>query len=149
MIKTPLSRNQSGHKRPVQNRDEIENYIAQRPPAELNLAKEIISRLVIVGPVMIGLFALLKGGAGAIAAAFGSRIGGALLPRHGLDSVDDREGVSVDLLCRCTFRIFRASRAYRGDDGDPCQPVRCRSDRAWGHRGSHVRGAPDVGSRHI
>ena len=66
MIKT-----RSGQKRPVQNRDEIEDYIAQRPPAELNLAKEIISRLVIVGPVMIGMFALLKGGAGAIAAASG------------------------------------------------------------------------------
>jgi hypothetical protein len=58
-------------KRPVANRDEIETYIANRPPVELNLARGIVSRAVIVGPIMVAIFAIFKGLSGAIAAALG------------------------------------------------------------------------------
>lgn len=58
-------------RRPVQNRQEIETYIASRPPVELNLAKGIVKRLVVVGPVMIAFFGLVKGVRGLTAAAIG------------------------------------------------------------------------------
>ena len=58
-------------KRPVQNRAEIEEYIASRPPVELNLALGIIKRSIVVGPLMVALFGVLSGWDGAIASAIG------------------------------------------------------------------------------
>jgi len=58
-------------RRPVQNRQEIETYIASRPPVELNLAISIVKRMVVVGPVMIGLFAVVNGVSGMTASAAG------------------------------------------------------------------------------
>ena len=58
-------------RRPVQNREEIETYIASRPPVELNLARSIVKRVVIVGPVMVAVFGIISGIDGAVAAAIG------------------------------------------------------------------------------
>ena len=58
-------------RRPVQNIDEIETYIASRPPVELNIALGIVRRITIVGPLMVALFGAVMGWDGAIAAAIG------------------------------------------------------------------------------
>ena len=59
---------------PVQNRNEIESYIASRPPVELNLARGIVKRLIFVGPVMLALFGVTGGVGGLVAAGIGIAI---------------------------------------------------------------------------
>ena len=61
----------SSEKRPVQNRTEIEDYIAARPGVEFAMARGMVRRLVIVGPIMLALFGVLKGVDGLVAAAAG------------------------------------------------------------------------------
>lgn len=67
MTKTPSS----FQRRPVQNRSEIEAYIAERPPVEMNMARGIVSRVKFVGPILVALFAIFTGIDGAIASAAG------------------------------------------------------------------------------
>ena len=57
--------------RSVQNIDEIETYIASRPPVELSIAVGIVKRITIVGPFMVVLFGAVMGWEGSIAAASG------------------------------------------------------------------------------
>ncbi len=64
-------------RRPVQNRSEIEEYLASRPAVELSMAAGMVKRLVIVGPVMIALFGVLKGVDGMVAAGAGAAMVGA------------------------------------------------------------------------
>lgn len=68
MVETP---------RPVQNRPEIEAYLASRPGVELSMATGMVKRLVIVGPVMVAIFGILKGADGVVAAATGAAMVGA------------------------------------------------------------------------
>ncbi len=50
-------------------RSEVEDYIAERPPVELLLARSIVRRIVVVGPVMLALFGIIRGLEGLVAAA--------------------------------------------------------------------------------
>ena len=52
-------------------RDEVEDYLAGRPPVELNLVRSLLRRTVVVGPVAVLLAGLARGLDGAIAAAIG------------------------------------------------------------------------------
>ena len=56
------------------DRSEVERYIAGRPPVELLMARSIARRAVIVGPLMLVLFGVLRGFGGAVAAAIGVAI---------------------------------------------------------------------------
>ena len=55
-------------------RSEVERYIAGRPPVELLMARSIARRAVVVGPLMLVLFGLLRGLDGLVAAAVGVAI---------------------------------------------------------------------------
>ncbi|MDE0168108.1 MAG: hypothetical protein OXS29_01110 [bacterium] len=55
-------------------RSEVERYIAERPPVELQMARSIVSRAVVVGPVMLLAFGLARGRDGLVAAAIGVAI---------------------------------------------------------------------------
>ena len=55
-------------------RSEVERYIAGRPPVELLMARSIVRRAVVVGPLMLVLFGLLRGLDGLVAAAVGVAI---------------------------------------------------------------------------
>ncbi len=55
-------------------RSEVERYIAGRPAVELLMAQSIVRRAVVVGPVMLALFGLLRGLDGLVAAAIGVMI---------------------------------------------------------------------------
>ena len=55
-------------------RSEVERYIAERPPVELQMARSIVSRAVVVGPVMLLAFGLVRGRDGLVAAAIGVAI---------------------------------------------------------------------------
>jgi hypothetical protein len=55
-------------------RSEVERYIAGRPPVELLMARSIVRRAVVVGPVMLAAFGLLRGLGGLVAAAIGVAI---------------------------------------------------------------------------
>lgn len=50
-------------------RSEVERYIAERPPVELQMARSIVRRAVVLGPVMLLVFGLLRGLDGLVAAA--------------------------------------------------------------------------------
>lgn len=52
-------------------RSEIERYIAGRPPVELQLARSIVRRVAVVGPLLLAVFGLLKGFDGLLAATLG------------------------------------------------------------------------------
>jgi len=52
-------------------RHEVEDYLAGRPPVELNLVRSLLRRAVVVGPVAVALSGLLRGVDGAVAAAIG------------------------------------------------------------------------------
>ena len=52
-------------------RHEVEDYLAGRPPAELNLVRSLLRRAVVVGPVAVVLAGLVRGVDGAVAAAIG------------------------------------------------------------------------------
>ncbi len=52
----------------------MERYIAERPPVELQMARSIVSRAVVVGPVMLLAFGLVRGRDGLVAAAIGVAI---------------------------------------------------------------------------
>lgn len=52
-------------------RSEVERYIAERPPVELQMARSIVRRAVVVGPVMLLAFGLVRGFDGLVAAAIG------------------------------------------------------------------------------
>lgn len=52
-------------------RHEVEDYLAGRPPVELNLVRSLLRRTVVVGPVAVVLAGLLRGLDGALAAAIG------------------------------------------------------------------------------
>jgi len=55
-------------------RSEVERYIAERPPVELQMARSIVRRTVVVGPVMLLIFGLWRGVGGLVAAAVGVAI---------------------------------------------------------------------------
>ena len=70
------------------DRSEVERYIAGRPPVELAMARSIVRRAVVVGPVMLVVFGLLRGLEGLAAATIGVVIvtgyyllGGAMMSR--------------------------------------------------------------------
>ena len=50
-------------------RSEVERYIAERPPVELQMARSIVRRAVVLGPVMLLVFGLMRGLDGLVAAA--------------------------------------------------------------------------------
>ena len=52
-------------------RREVEDYLAGRPPVELNLVRSLLRRAVVVGPVAVVLAGLIRGLDGAVAAAIG------------------------------------------------------------------------------
>lgn len=52
-------------------RQEVEDYLAGRPPAELNLVRSLLRRAVVVGPVAVVLAGVIRGLDGAVAAAIG------------------------------------------------------------------------------
>ncbi len=52
-------------------RHEVEDYLAGRPPVELNLVRSLLRRAVVVGPVAVVLAGLLRGLDGVVAAAIG------------------------------------------------------------------------------
>lgn len=52
-------------------RREVEDYLAGRPPVELNLVRSLVRRAALVGPLAVVLFGLLRGLDGAVAAAIG------------------------------------------------------------------------------
>ncbi|MDE0139295.1 MAG: hypothetical protein OXM57_14190 [bacterium] len=52
-------------------RREVEDYLAGRPPVELNLVRSLLGRAVVVGPVAVVLAGLIRGLDGAVAAAIG------------------------------------------------------------------------------
>ncbi len=52
-------------------RHEVEDYLAGRPPVELNLVRSLLRRAVVVGPVAVALSGLFRGVEGAVAAAIG------------------------------------------------------------------------------
>lgn len=52
----------------------MEHYLAARPPAEWNLALSMLRRMVIVGPLALAIFGVVRGLRGAIAAAIGLAI---------------------------------------------------------------------------
>ena len=52
-------------------RQEVEDYLAGRPPVELNLVRSLVRRALLVGPVAVALFGLFRGLEGALAAAIG------------------------------------------------------------------------------
>ena len=56
------------------DRSEVERYIAGRPPVELLMARSIVRRAVVVGPLMLAVFGVLGGLDGAVAAAIGVAI---------------------------------------------------------------------------
>ena len=56
------------------DRSEVERYIAGRPPVELLMARSIVRRVVVVGPVMLVVFGVLRGLDGLVAAAIGVAI---------------------------------------------------------------------------
>jgi hypothetical protein len=56
---------------PGLDRSEIERYIASRPPVELLMARSIVRRVVVVGPVLLAVFGLFRGLDGLVAAAIG------------------------------------------------------------------------------
>ena len=55
-------------------RSEVERYIAGRPPVELQMARSIVSRAVVVGPVTLLVFGLVRGLSGLVASAVGVAI---------------------------------------------------------------------------
>ena len=55
-------------------RSEVERYIAGRPPVELQMARSIVRRAVVVGPVMLLVFGLVRGLDGLVAALVGVAI---------------------------------------------------------------------------
>ncbi len=55
-------------------RSEVENYIAGRPPAELLMARSIVRRVVVVGPILLLVFGIARGLEGMLAAAIGVTI---------------------------------------------------------------------------
>ena len=55
-------------------RSEVESYIAGRPPVELQMARSIVRRAIVVGPVMLLVFGLAGGRDGLLAAAIGVAI---------------------------------------------------------------------------
>lgn len=55
-------------------RSEVERYIAERPPVELQMARSIVRRAVVLGPLMLLAFGLLRGLDGLVAAAVGVTI---------------------------------------------------------------------------
>jgi len=52
-------------------RNEVEDYLAGRPPVEFNLVRSLLRRAVVVGPVAVVLAGLVRGVDGAVAAAIG------------------------------------------------------------------------------
>lgn len=56
---------------PGLSRSEVEEYIAGRPAAEMIMARSIVRRTVIVGPVLLLAAGLARGRAGLVAAAIG------------------------------------------------------------------------------
>ena len=56
------------------DRSEVERYIAERPPVELQMARSIVRRAVVVGPLMLVVFGLVRGLDGLVAAAIGVAI---------------------------------------------------------------------------
>ena len=56
---------------PGLSRAEVEEYIAGRPAVEMMMARSIVRRAVIVGPVLLLVFGLTRGWAGLAASAIG------------------------------------------------------------------------------
>jgi len=52
-------------------RREVEDYLAGRPPVELNLVRSLLRRVVVVGPLAVVMAGLIRGLDGAVAAAIG------------------------------------------------------------------------------
>ncbi|WP_420612520.1 hypothetical protein [Candidatus Spongiisocius sp.] len=52
-------------------RREVEDYLAGRPPVELNLVRSLLRRAVLVGPLAVVVAGLIRGVDGAVAAAIG------------------------------------------------------------------------------
>jgi len=57
--------------RPGLDRREVEDYIASRPAVEWQMARSIVRRAIIVGPILVAVAGLLRGIDGLIAAALG------------------------------------------------------------------------------
>ncbi len=55
-------------------RSEVESYIADRPPAELLMARSIVRRVVVVGPLLLLVFGIARGLEGLLAGAIGVTI---------------------------------------------------------------------------
>ncbi len=53
------------------DRSEVESYIADRPPAELIMARSIVRRVVVVGPILLLVFGVTRGWEGLLAAVVG------------------------------------------------------------------------------
>ena len=53
------------------DRSEVESYIAGRPPVELLMARSIVRRVAVVGPLLLAVFGLARGIDGLVAAAIG------------------------------------------------------------------------------
>lgn len=56
---------------PGLSRAEVEEYIAGRPPVEMMMARSIVRRAVIVGPILLLVFGLARGWPGLAASAIG------------------------------------------------------------------------------
>ena len=56
------------------DRSEVESYIAGRPPVELLMARSIVRRVAVVGPLLLAVFGLARGLEGLVAAAIGVAI---------------------------------------------------------------------------
>lgn len=67
----PAADTPTAHPAGTLTRDEVEDYLAGRPPVELNLVRSLLRRTVVVGPVAVLLAGLVRGLDGAIAAAIG------------------------------------------------------------------------------
>ena len=52
-------------------RHEVEDYLAGRPPVELNLVRSLLRRAVVVGPIAVVVAGIIRGVDGAVAAAIG------------------------------------------------------------------------------
>jgi len=55
-------------------RSDAEAFVAQQRPVELDLAKSTVRRAVVVGPIVVALATLVRGGDGAWSAALGVAI---------------------------------------------------------------------------
>ncbi len=67
----PAAENPKPHAGGGLTRHEVEDYLAGRPPVELNLVRSLLRRAVVVGPVAVALSGLFRGVEGAVAAAIG------------------------------------------------------------------------------